>query len=168
MTTETMDDTTEERRERNRRQLYAMTRGYLQAAGEFAEATRWKAIAVEDADDTLRRIDDRMRDLKGQIELLAEDFLVGDSKHVDLAGLARIQFRSTEAGLRIADADALIASLGADERALLVETRDHLLTTEAKKYAEKVLEESGEVLPGVIRTEAQRSASITSNLPRKS
>lgn len=163
--TEELDDTTEERRERNRRQLYAMTRGYLQAAGEFAEATRWKAIAVEDADDTLRRIDDRMRDLKGQIELLAADFLVGDSKHVDLAGLARIQFRSTEAGLRIADPEAFMASLAGDERALLIEHREVLITNAAKAYAANVLQESGELIAGTERTEATRSASITSNLP---
>ena len=165
---EATDDNSEERRERSRRQLYAMTSDYLQAAGEFTEATRWKAIAVEDADDTLRRIDDRMRDLKGQIELLAADFLVGDSKHVDLAGLGRVQYRDTPAGLRIADADAFMAVLGSDERALLVEQRDHLRTAEAKKYAEVVMQESGEMLVGVERTEATRSASITSNLPRKS
>lgn len=155
-----LDDVSEERRERARRALYAVTRDYFQTADEYTEALAWRQVAIEHSDETLGRLDGRIRDLKGQIELLAADFLVGNSKHVDLAGLGRIQFRDTPAGVRIADAEAFMASLGADERARLVEQRPHLLTTEAKKYAEAVMAESAEILPGVERTEAQRTATL--------
>lgn len=162
---EQMEDVTEERRERDRRALYAMTRDYLQLVAELREDEQWFEVAREDYSARTDRKRARLHDLMLDIEGLAALFLVGDSKHVDLAGLGRIQFRDTAAGLRIADADAFMAALGPDERALLVETRDHLRTTEAKAYASKVLE-TGEIIPGVERTEATRSSSITS-LPER-
>lgn len=99
--------------------------------------------------------------LEAQIETLAEQLLTEDSKHVDVPGAGRVQYRDYAAAIRIADPDAFIAALDADERARLVETVEKLKTNDAKKYQEEVLKtEGGTLLPGVEEVPARRTATI--------
>lgn len=144
-----------------RRQLYAMLRDLRQVEAEIAEQQKWIVVAMEDAQATVARLQARKADLEAQIGSEGELFLVGDSKHVDIPGMGRIQYRDYDPTLRIADDKAFIAALGADERARLVEKRDHLLTNEAKAYAAVVMAGSSEILPGVERIPARREHTIT-------
>lgn len=137
-----------------------MMRDYQQVSLEIDEAVAWRRAAEMESSETLARLGARRDDLKGQIEALAADFLVGDSKHVDLPGIGRVQFTDRQPSLRITDHEAFMGALGADERARLVEQKPHINIIEAKKYAETVLAETGEVLPGTERSEARRDAAI--------
>lgn len=155
----------------SRRQLYAMLRDLRQVDAEIAEQQRWVTVAIEEAQVTVARLRVRKTDLEDRIASEGEMFLVGDSKHVDIPGMGRIQYVDHQAALRIADDKAFIAALGADERARLVEQRDHLKTNEAKAYADTVLKDGdGELIPGVERVPARREHSInlTASTPSQS
>lgn len=148
------------RLDRSRRTLLGLMRALARVRARKQARADWFEMVVREA-AAAGASDTQAEDwLSASIEAIAPDFLLEGSKHVDVPGAGRIQYRDTPAGLRIADAEAFMASLGADERARLVEQRPHLLTTEAKKYAEAVMAESAEILPGVERTEAQRTATM--------
>lgn len=149
------------RLDRSRRTLFGLMRALARVRAQMVERRSWANMVAEELNSGLTADIETEKWLESSIEAIAPDFLLEGSKHVDVPGTGRVQFTDRKAGLWIADADAFMASLGADKRELMVEMRPHLLTNEAKKYAEAVLQESAEVLPGVERTEAHRDASIT-------
>lgn len=112
-----------------------------------------------------RRNASKVRQYEFLCELIreyGESLLLPGSKHVDVPGVGRIQYRDIKESLSIKDHDAFMGALDADEKARLVEMRPHLKTNEAKQYQQAVLEtEGGQLLPGVERVEARRTASIS-------
>lgn len=154
----------------SRRQLYAMLRDLRQVDAEIAEQQRWVTVAIEEAQATVARLRARKADLEERIASEGEMFLVGDSKHVDIPGMGRIQYRDYDPTLRIADPQAFMDALNADERALLVQQRDTLKTNEAKAYADTVLHGGDAViLPGVeiVPPRREHSINLTPSLPER-
>lgn len=149
------------RLDRSRRTLFGLMRALARVRASKRDRGEWVMTVINEANAASEKDMATETFLVANIEAIAPDFLLEGSKHVDVPGAGRIQFTDRKAGLRIADADAFIAGLGADERALLVEQRDHLRTTEAKTYAANVLQESGELIPGTERTEARRDSTIS-------
>lgn len=91
-------------------------------------------------------------------ELLPEGKRAG--KFVDIPGICRVQYVDRKRTVRIADPEAFIAWAKAHEATDLYETREHLRGREAREEAAGVLEESGELLPGVEDVPEQRTASV--------
>lgn len=145
----------------SRRAMFGMLRQARMIKAQLDADEHWLAMQrgeVERKNESAKR---SLAFLESQVQALAESLLIPGSKHVDVPGAGRIQYRDYKAGVRIADADSFMESLGPDERASLIEMRPHLKTTEAKKYVEAVLEtEDGELLPGTERVEARRTATI--------
>ena len=134
-------------------------------------ALRREQTAVEDARAWARTVYDeveranapRLRTvafLEEQVARVAEGLIPAGRKSVDVPGIARIQYRDLKDDVRIAEPESFIDALGADERERLVEMRPHLKTNEAKAYARTVIEESGELMPGIERVEARRTTAI--------
>lgn len=139
--------------------------GMLRAAGALVDEI--KALTDYEARihaEVARAADPKKRQLawlEEQIKRVAEPLLTGKAKNVDMPGAGRVQFRDYAETLRVADDEAYIAALDADERERLVELRPHLKTVDAKQYAATVLAEHGELMPGMERIEARRTASIS-------
>lgn len=149
--------TTEDRR----RALYGLLRAAGELSEEIAAIEAYRRIVLAEIDATLSGKSIRLEWLETQIKATAEPLLAGKAKLVDMPGAGRVQFRDYEASLRIADPDAYIESLDADERERLVEMVQKLKTNDAKAYAATVLADHGEIMPGVERIEARRTATIS-------
>lgn len=149
------------RLDRSRRTLFGLMRAAAREQASAVDAETWGETVADEVRARVARAKERFDWIEAQIKILAPDFLLEKSKHVDIPGAGRVQFKDYEPSLRVSDPDAFIASLGADERKLLVEQRDHLRTNEAKTYATNVLQESGEVIPGIERIPAHRESNIT-------
>ena len=139
--------------------------GLMRAAGELSDEIEslreYLASVQREVEATVSGKASRLAWLEQQIKATAEPLLTGKSKNVDLPGVGRVQYRDYSEALRIADAEAYIAGLAADERARLVEMRPHLKTVAAKAYAATVLADHGEVMPGVEVIEAHRTATVS-------
>lgn len=151
-----------------RRGLFGMLRQARALQQQLDESARYLAMIVTEVadNDALKR--QALLFLKEQIEVLGRDLLVGSSKHVDVPGAGRVQYRTRAESMRIIDEKAFMSALGADERALMVESVDVLRTNEAKAYAKATLEETGELLPGVARLPETTGVSITFSSPEMS
>ena len=134
-------------------------------------ALRREQTAVEDARAWARTVYDeveranapRLRTvafLEEQVARVAEGLIPAGRKSVDVPGIARVQFTDRAGYLRIADAEAFVEALGADERERLVEWAPKVKGAEAKQYATEVQETTGETLPGTEFVPARTSVSI--------
>ena len=144
----------------SRRMAFGMMRAAAQLKAEIQDRRAWVAMIAAEVE---RDLAPRIRSLEwveGQIEDVGEVLLVGKSKTVTIPGLGKIAYFDHQAWLSIADDEAFMGALSADERAVLIEQRPHLKRNDAKAYAQRVHESTGALLPGVERIEAQRTASI--------
>lgn len=147
--------------EDRRRTLFGMLRAAGALENEIRELTEYLARVQAEVQQAALPKKQRLAWLEEQIKRTAEPLLTGKTKNVDMPGAGRVQYRDYSEALRVADAEAFIAALDADERERLVELRPHLKTLDAKQYAATVLADHGEVMPGVERVEAHRTASIS-------
>lgn len=122
-----------------------------------AEITAWLDAVDRSAAERTAVARSQSKELSEEIERLARLLVPRDEhgkptrKHEDIPGLGRVKWVKRSAGMRIVDAEAFMGSLGADERARLVEQRPHLRTNDAKQYALEVMQATGEVVAGVER-----------------
>ena len=147
--------------EDRRRTVFGMLRAASALHAEISELTEYLARVQAEVQQSTMPKKQRLVWLEEQIKRTAEPLLTGKTKNVDMPGAGRVQYRDYSEALRVADAEAFIAALDADERERLVELRPHLKTLDAKQYAATVLAEHGEVMPGVERVEAHRTATIS-------
>ena len=143
-----------------RRTLFGLMRHAEAILAEFEEQDLQLRMIQDEVDRARHPKLRALHFLEEQIKALAEPLLAGKSKHVDIVGAGRVQFRDYQAGVRIEDPETFISALGADERERLVEMRPHLRTGDAKAYAATVLADHGEIIPGAAHVEAHREASI--------
>lgn len=166
--TETGDEITPEQRAEldamvlsdSRRMAYGMMRAAAQLKAEIQDRRQWLSMISTEVERELATKIRSLEWLEVQLEDVGEVLLVGKSKTVTIPGLGKIAYSDHQARLSIADDEAFMDALGADERAVLIEQRPHIKRNDAKAYAQRVLEETGALLPGVERIEAQRTASI--------
>jgi len=144
-----------------RRTLFGMMRAAGELDAEIAALEAYRRIVDAEIAATVSGKTNRKAWLEEQIKRTAEPLLTGKSKNVDMPGAGRVQYRDYGETLSIADPEAYIAALDADERERLVELRPHLKTNDAKQYAATVLAEHGEVMPGVERIPARRTATVS-------
>lgn len=144
----------------SRRTLAGMLRTARRIRAELDEDAKYLAMIAAEIERKNAGKRGSLAFLEQQAQALGEQLLVVGSKHVDVPGAGRLQFTDRKAGVRIADPLAFIAALDADTRPSLIEIVEKLKTNDAKKYAEAVLQQDGELLPGVERVEAQRTATI--------
>mgnify|MGYP001560386340 CR=1 FL=1 len=95
------------------------------------------------------------------IESIAADLRVGDSEHVDVPGMGRIQFRTTKPALRVADHVEAMKWVEEHEREEFVRVTRSLDVVPFKAFAAEVLRTDGECLPGVEQTPETTSMSIS-------
>lgn len=143
-----------------RRVAFGMMRRARQRRAEVVDLQSHLAMVSQEVQ---RAIEPKMREvewLERQLEDIGEVLLVGKSKTVTLPGAGRIAYADHQPKMVIEDDETFIAALDREERAVLVEDRPHLRRNDAKAYAQRVLEATGEVVPGAIRVPGQRTASI--------
>lgn len=145
----------------SRRTAFGMMRALAAAQRVIDDHETYLAMVEDETRRAIAPMLQRAAWLKAQLIPLCELLLPPGTKHVDFPAVGRAQFRDYQASLRIDDPDAFIAALGAEERARLVEMKPKLLTVPAKAYAQQVLDDHGELMPGVERVEAHREASIS-------
>lgn len=166
---ETMQTPAEPSPERDRRALVMLLRQYQSIEREQVEQCAWMdAITAVYREDTDRR-SMTLASLTEAIEELAKDLRLEGSQHVDVPGIARLQFTTTKPYLRVADPDAMVEWARAHEEFGLLEfvpASVKPVTNAAKALAEKTLAESGEVLPWAEQVPAVTTMKITSRSER--
>lgn len=136
--------------ERDRKAIVLLLRQLQAVEREQADQAAWfyavRVIAEEEEDARYRTMDS----LTAAIEELAKELRSEGSQHVDIPGLARIQFKTTAEYLRVADPAALVAwALEHEESGIIedVPASHKPLTAAAKTLAESTFKETGYVLP---------------------
>lgn len=162
---ETMQTPAEPSPERDRRALVMLLREYQRAVRDARDAEEWfDAIFAVHTDERITR-DRTIVSLTEAIEELAKDLRLEGSQHVDVPGIARLQFTTTKPYLRVADPDAMVEWARQHEEFALLEfvpASIKPVTNAAKALAEKTLAESGEVLPWAEQVPSVTTMKITS------
>jgi NACalpha-BTF3-like transcription factor len=147
----------------NRRVVVMALRQLARLEAEGAEANAWmNSVMAVFNDECKERITEKDR-LAALVEEITKEMLPEGSKHVDIPGIARVQFKTTDEYLRVADPKAFTEwARGSEEEGLLefIPASYKPITAEAKKFAEKALAETGEVLPGMERVPAVTTMKI--------
>lgn len=142
------------------RYLYGVMAEMREIQEEIANLEAARRAVLTAHDDRLVRLEARFDQASESAARLAEPLLPRGSKHVDIPGLGRVQFRDYQAGVRVADPRALLQWAVDAERTDLYERVPRLLAGEAKKAADAALASDGELLPGVERVEARRVPTV--------
>jgi len=136
----------------NRRVVVMALRQLARLEAEQDDQNAWYQTVYEAySTETSHRREQRER-LTAVVEEIAKEMLPPDSQHVDIPGMARIQFKTTAKYLRVADPIAVAGWAAAIEEPGLLEhipATDKPITTAVKAFAERTLAETGEVLAGM-------------------
>lgn len=143
-----------------KRTLFGMMALGKRLRGDIEERNAWLATVREEVTQGIALDAEKLAFLEEQIERLASGLLVGKSQHVDVPGMGRVQYRSFGATVKIADPEAFMSALNAEDREALVEMRPHLRTTDAKKWALDEIK-AGALPEGVERVEARTTGTVT-------
>lgn len=146
----------------DRRAALGLLRELQQLEREDAEDKRWLTAVVEEAAERASKRNVRADEIRGLLEQIVADMRLPGSQHVDVPGIARIQFRTTEPSLRIAEPEAFIQWARDHERhdLIKVKTTTTVIADAAKDEAARALSQAGELLPGVIEEPEHTSMSI--------
>jgi hypothetical protein len=143
-----------------RRLLVGMLAHIRRLNAEMAEDEAFLQTIVEELHRKNSPKKMRAQWLEEQVKALAESLLPEGSKHVDVPGIGRIQYSDKRTAVKVEDADRLLKWAKEHERRDLYESREHLLTNDAKKVALEALLTDGELLPGVMEVPAHKAARI--------
>lgn len=148
----------------DRRDLLMLLRELRQLRAADVEADAWmNAVKAEFSEASNKRAS-RAFEVEGLIEQIAPQWRVGDSEHIDIPGYGRIQFRTTKAGVKVADPAAALAWAKEQERTELWRpgkpTADALDTNAYKKAAADALANEGVLLPGTETTPEETTMKV--------
>jgi hypothetical protein len=143
-----------------RRMLIGMLAHIRRLNAEMAEDEAFLQTIVEELHRKNSPKKMRAQWLEEQVKALAESLLPEGSKHVDVPGIGRVQYSDKRTAVKVEDADRLLKWAKEHERRDLYESREHLLTNDAKKVALEALLTDGELLPGVMEVPAHKAARI--------
>ena len=138
-----------------RRALYGIMRELQRRNDTLANAAAYFKIVQDEFDRVVERQRGPIAFLEEQAQRLAKE-LAGDSKHHDITGIARIQFRHTEPRPFISDPEQVVEWLKQHEREDLIRVKEEPKAT----LVNALVAESGELIPGVEMAPAADSASI--------
>lgn len=159
-----MADSVAQRIDDDRRAMVSMLRELQQIEAVQADADVWVAAMMADHEEASSARRAQMALLHEGIYRLGLQMRVPGRQYVDVPGVARVQYRTTPGGVRVADKEAAIAWARDHERPDFIRRPppppDELVVTAYKEYAAEVLAAEGEVLPGVLPVPEQTSMKV--------
>ena len=141
--------------------LFGVLRNMKYEQAQRAQIAEYLRVVKGECEVAIGLIDRRLDELTERARGMAELLTPEGSKHIDLPGLGRIQFRDYQPGYTVADADVLLKWAVEHEREELFEYRPVL-----DKKSSLELAREGEELPGIDPTAAHRTMSIQFEGPK--
>lgn len=142
----------------SRRVMFGMASAARRMRDELAADAAYLRMVADEIDrkNTSRRTQAAW--LEEQVKQVAETLLPEGSKHVDMPGIARVQFTDRKRTVKIDDPEAFIEWAAEFGHTELYEEKTTLKVNDAKAVAKTALLEMGNLLPGVEDVPGERTS----------
>lgn len=137
------------------RDLFGVLRAMQKEQAQRAQIEEYRRVVNGECEVAIGLINARIAELETNVREIASALLPDGSKHIDLPGMARIQFMDRAPSFTVSDPAVLLEWAVAHERDDLVEHKPTLRKSVAIEAAK-----NGEALPGVDPVEGKRHMSV--------